>query len=537
MQTKKILAFTIALGLSTNLYASNDFDMGKVQIVGKDAQEEKIDPAKNSLSMDIGERSYPMPELIPETGPQEFKPMTEKQILNNFHRESKEEISVSAGLGTRGSNELIINGKGERAGYIGDIIIRRETRDGYKSFYDTRHSGLKAVVTSTGEGSYILSGAGEYSVSKQAQRGTKTIPTPDAGFEDSVSRISLVGNSTLEDGAFFKGHASIDSISRNITNSKVAFNEDQTVFSLKAGASYNKKLTDKFRGVAAVDLKSDKFTVSNGKDRKLTKTVLDLGGDYEVSEKANLKFGFKAMSLMEKDRTSPYASIDYRWAKPWQAYLAYDEDLCNDSLEQIFMPSRYVVANALKASRTRTWKGGVNYKTNRGDTLGVEFFSQREADAIEYLDAYDPGKAMLTSTFRFVNDVRRRGTTLRGTFKLEKHFKFKISTTYQTPEDDATGRRISYEPEKILDVGLNYTEGKFMIDFTRRAEFNRTAHTTTASFGADDYSRADLAVRYKMNQRFSAYLKIKDLYDEASEIRYNVPEEGRVTLAGIEAHF
>jgi hypothetical protein len=537
MQTKKLFALTIALGLTSSLYAADDFDMGKVQIVGKDAQVEKIDPAKTSLSMEIGERFNPMPELVPETGPAEFKPMTEKQILNNFHRENREEISVAAGMGTRGSNELIINGKGVKEGYTGDLIIRREARDGYKSFVDTRKTAINAIVTSTGEGSYTLSGAGKYSSAKQAERGTRAIPTPDAGFEDSVTRLSVRGNSTLEDGSFFKGYAAVDSLGRDISNSAVSFSEEQTVFSLTAGASYLKKLHKNFRGKAAIDLRSDKFSVSQGPDRKLTKTVLDLGGDYEINENAELLFGLKAMSLMEKDRTSPYATFDYRWKEPWQLILSYDEDLGNDSLEQIFMPSRYVVESALEASRKRTWKGGVNYRTRKGDTIGVEFFSQQESDAIEYLDAYDPGKAMLTSAFRFVNDVNRKGTRLKGSFKLEENFKFNISTTYQTPEDDATGRRISYEPERILDVGVNYTEGKFMVDFTRRAEFDRTAHTPTASFSADDYTRSDLAVRYKVNNRFSAYLKIKDLYDEAKEIRYDVPEEGRVTLAGIEAHF
>ncbi|MEW6711211.1 MAG: TonB-dependent receptor, partial [Candidatus Riflebacteria bacterium] len=198
---------------------------------------------------------------------------------------------------------------------------------------------------------------------------------------------------------------------------------------------------------------------------------------------------------------------------------------------------RYVIGNALDASHQKTWKGGLNYRTSKGDTLGIEFFSQTENDAIEYLDAYDPGKAMLTSTFRFLNEAKRKGTTLKGSFKLEKNFTFNVATTYQTPEDSATGRRISYEPERILDVGVNYTEGKFMIDFTRRAEFDRTARTANLSFGAEDYSRSDLAVRYRLNDRFSTYLKIKDLYDEANEIRYNVPEEGRVTLAGLEAHF
>lgn len=537
MQSKKLLALTLALSLGSSVFANDDFDMGKVQIIGKDAQNEKIDATQHSLSMDIDDRYAPMPELIPDAGKSDFRPMTEKPILNNFHRDNKEEISVSAGMGTRGANELIINGKGIKEGYTGDVIIRREARDGYKSNFDTRSTALNAVVTSSGEGSYILSGSGEYSTAKTAERGLRTIPTPNAGREDSTSRLAIKGHSTLKDGAFFKGYASVDSLGREISNSQVSFAEEQTVFAATAGASYQKKIGDKLRGKAGIDLRSDKFTVTGGQDRRLTKTVFDLGGDYEISEKAGLLFGLKSMNLMSEHRTAPYLTLNYRWEKPWQLVFSYDEDLGNDNLEQIFMPARYVVANALEASHKKTWRGGLNYRTNKGDTLGLEFFSQVENDAIEYVDAYDPGKAMLTSSFRFIDEARRKGTTLRGSFKLEKNFRFNVATTYQKPEDNATGRSISYEPERILDVGVNYSEGKFMIDFTRRAEFERTARTATAAFGAEDYSRSDLAVRYKLNDRFSTYLKIKDLYDEAKEIRYNVPEEGRVTLAGLEAHF
>ncbi|MFZ5952472.1 MAG: hypothetical protein ACOYXC_17355, partial [Candidatus Rifleibacteriota bacterium] len=74
MQNKTILALTLALGLGSSLYAGDDFDMGKVQIIGKDAQVEKIDPTAHSISMDIDDRYAPMPELIPEAGSNEYKP-------------------------------------------------------------------------------------------------------------------------------------------------------------------------------------------------------------------------------------------------------------------------------------------------------------------------------------------------------------------------------------------------------------------------------------------------------------------------------
>ena len=537
MQTRKLITLAMVLGLSTQLHAADTFDMGKVQVVGKDAQTEKIDPARQQITFEMGERSAPMPELVPDVGPLEFRPMTEKQLLNNFHRENKDELSVAAGIGTRGSNEIIVNGRGSKEGYIGDVTIRRESRDGFRSSVDTSKTGLEANVSSTGEGSYSMTAGGEYSVEEYAQRGLTTIPSPDAGIENNVSRINVTGNSTLEDGSFFKGNVDIDSMSRDIRNPAVSFSEEQTTFSISAGASYLKKLTDKFKGRAALDLKKDKFTVTAGSDRDFTKTVLDLGGVYEASAKATANFGLKRMSLMSKDEIAPYASLDYRFSKPWQLLLAYDVDLGNDSLEKIFMPSRYVAASDIMASHLKTTTGSLNYRTNKGDTLGVDLFSQTEEDAIEYLDFHNPGKRMLESQLNFVNEAKRSGVSLRGSFKIEDNFRISLKGTAQTTENNVTGQRLSYEPKRLLDVGFNYTEGKFMVDFTRRAEFDRLAHTPTATFSADDYSRSDLAVRYKLSERFSTYLKIKDLYDEASQIRYDVPEEGRVTLAGLEAHF
>lgn len=537
MQTRKLIAIAIAMGVSAQLCGNDTFDMGKVQVVGKDAQTEKIDPSRYQSTLDLGERSVPMPELVPDTGPLEFRPMTEKQLLNNFHRENKDEISVAAGVGTRGSNELIINGQGSKEGYIGDLNIRRERRDGYGSSVDTSKTGLEANISSTGEGSYAITAGGEYSVEEYAQRGMQTVPSPGAGIENQVSRIKVTGNSTLEDGSFFTGRVSIDSVARDVNNPGVNFSEKQTTFSSSAGATYLKKLTNKFKGRAALDLKKDKFTVTAGADRSLTKTVLDLGGVYEVSKKATADFGLKRMSLMSKDATSPYASLDYRFSEPWQLLLAYEEDLGNDNLEKIFMPSRYVTAANVRASHLKTASGKLNYRTKKGDTMGVELFKQTEEDGIEYLDFHNPGKRMLESQLNFVDEARRSGISLRGSFKIEDNFRISLKGTAQTTENNQTGQRLSYEPKRLLDVGFNYTEGKLMIDFTRRAEFDRKAHTPTATFSADDYSRSDLAVRYRLNDKFSTYLKIKDLYDEASKIRYDVSEEGRVTLAGLEAHF
>ena len=537
MKKKQLLTLAIAMALTSNVLTADTFDMGKVQVVGKDAQEEKIDQVKNELNLSMGDKFNPMPEIIPDSNQDAIKPLTEKKIIQNIHKENKEEISVSLGLGNSGANEIIIDGKGEKNGYTGDIRISRQAKDGYKSSVEDKKGLIAGTVSSVGEGSYNLTFSGEYGYETFGQRGTNILPTPNVKIEDSGIRFGVNGHSTLEDGAFFTGFAKIDSLSRDTTNSRVNFNQEDSVFSFNTGASYLKSLTPKFKGKAAVQIKSDEYTSTGNPDRDFTKSALELGGDYELSNKAVANFGFKSINLMSKNSISPFFKLDYRWSKPWQAIVSYNEDLGNDSMEEIFMPARYVSDNPIKASHKKRLQGTVNYKTRKGHTLGVDVFSEKEEDAIEYLDFYDPGKAMLTSTFRFVPDAKRKGTTLRGAFKIEDNFKLKIKTTYQTPEDNATGRRLSYEPKRILDVGFNYTEGKFMMDFSRRAEFDRTAHSTTASMGAEDYSRSDLIVRYKINKTYNAYLKIKDLYDEAKQLRYDVPEEGRLSVAGIEAHF
>lgn len=537
MQTNKILTLAVALGLSANLCIADTFDMGKVQVVGKDAQSEKIDPARHKINFEMGERFAPMPQMIPDVSPQEFRPMTEKQILDNFHREEKDELSAAIGLGTRGSNELIVNGKGSRAGYIGDIIIRRESRDGYHSNIDSKHSGIEATVTNTAHGSYVLSGSGEYSNSEFAQRGTKSRPTPDAGIEDGVFKLGFAGHSTLEDGSFMTGFLDVGNIDREIRNSETGYSEDQTLKTFSAGVTYLKSLGDRFKGRAGINVKNDKVDFSNSANRSFTKSDLSLGVDYELSEKALAKVGFRYLDMKDRNGLSPFASIDYQLSEPWKLSLGYSEDYGNDSLERLYLPSRYVVGDDFKASKIKTLRASANYKTDRGDTLGLEVFNQKESDGIEFLDEFDPGKAMLTSRLRTLSEIARKGTAISGAFKIEDNFTINLKGTFQNPEDNATGRRISYEPKRILDVGLNYSENRLMIDFTRRAEFDRVAHTPLTSFDAQDYSRSDLAARYKLNNRFSVYLKIKDIYDEAKMLRHEVAEEGRVSLAGLEAHF
>ena len=151
-------------------------------------------------------------------------------------------------------------------------------------------------------------------------------------------------------------------------------------------------------------------------------------------------------------------------------------------------------------------------------------FSQKEDNSIEYVDVNNfDGRRILSSRVAYA-DAERKGLTFRGDFKIDDGLTLCLSATAQSPED-SNGNRLSYEAKQILDVGLNYTNNKVMLDFTRRAESGRKAYVGINGgpmrlVGLSDYSRSDLAVKYKLNDRFSAYCKIKDLYDEGKKITW-----------------
>ena len=284
--------------------------------------------------------------------------------------------------------------------------------------------------------------------------------------------------------------------------------------------------------------------IDYGKDVDFTKTVAAGGIEKELSSKAVGGIGIKAMKHKKEDRLSPYMNFSYQPNSIWKLSLGYEEDLGNDNLERIFLPhNRYVDSKNLdfKASTKKTIKSSIDYRTHNGDCIGVDLFSQKEDDAISFydLDNFD-GRRILSSRIGF-NDAKRKGLTFRGDFKFEDGFALTLSATAQKPED-RNGNRLSYEPKRILDVGFSYTKDKLMLDFTRRAESGRKAYVGNnggplGMVNLSDYSRSDLAVKYKLNDRFTGYVKIKDLYDERKKIRHDVSEEGRVTLGGLEMHF
>lgn len=535
MQFKTVLALSAVFLTSVSVNAET-FDMGKIEVLGRDAQTQKIDPTRQRINFEMGERFTPMPQLVPEVTERRYEPMTEKQILQNIHKENRDSVSLALGAGNRGAREMTLNAQGTAGGYQGDFLFRRETRDGYRTSVDSRRSVIEGGINNASYQGYVLTGRGKYFTDKFGMPGQRTIPTPAAGIEDSGQRIGVRGHSTLDDGAYMSGQVTIDSISRDIKNPGV-YSTEQSLLAFSGRLNYLKPISSGMSGIGRIQVGSEKIDYSAGNNRSFSSAVFDLGVDYEFSSRTNAEFGLRYMNMKNVSDLGPFAEVNHRLSDPLRLSLSYDERLGNNSLETLYMPSRYVVTDDFRASKIKTIKSSVDYRTVRGDNIGAELFVQKEVDGIEYLDDYDPAKQLFTSRINQLSEIRRRGTAIRGDFQLEDNFRINIKKTFQKTEDNVTSRRISYEPRRILDVGFNYTENRLMIDFTRRAEFSRVAHTPVNSFDADDYARSDIVAKYKFNDRYRAYLKIEDLYDKRRELRYDVPEQGRVSILGVEAHF
>lgn len=546
MRLNKIMALAIACGISASAYATDTFDMGNVQVVGKDDQSNKVIQSLSDISFTMTDKEIPMPELTPEMASLDYKPLTEKPTLSNIHRENKNEFSAALGFGNKKSNEIYVNGKGQNENYNADFLVIRQTKDGYKSKVDTERTGLKARISATNVDATILNGGLEILSEKKALRGTNTSidngTDANAKLSNDAKRVWINGDSTLENGAFVKGYATVDVLDRETTND-VGFSDDQNIRALRIGGNYQDSINDKMKAKASLDIRRETMDTDYGEDVSFTKLVASGGVEKEFSPKTLGGFGLKAMKLKNKDRLSPYAMVSYAPDDAWKLTLSYEENLGNDSLEEMFMPDRYVDTKGFdfKASVEKTVKFSTDYKTKQGHILGIDLFSQREKDSAEYydIDNFD-GQRILSSRIAYA-DAKRKGITLRGDFKFDEHFTITLRGTAQDPKD-SNGNRLSYEPKRILDVGLNYANRKLMIDFTRRAEYDRKAYAGVnggpiAEKDASDYSRSDIAIRYKLDDRFTTYVKIKDLYDEGDKIRHDVSEEGRVTLAGLEMHF
>jgi len=530
-----LLIASLALPMPV-LAAKHAYDMGKVQVVGKDAQSEAAfnDPAP--IDLEMGARAMPLPEILPDRFEREPQTLEEKPFIAEKPL-TKDELSVSAGAGTRGSKELRASGKGSYESYTGEIGLSRESKDGFLSSVNDSRNLVTGKLSTSGEGSYQLILTGLTGSDNFAQRGTRANPTPAAGISDDDLGFSIRGNSTLSDGAYFSAYGKVDSSKRDTTNGPFSFNEDSEMLSTIAGAEYRKSIRPTITGRAALDLKRDRYSISNGPDQKLTKRTSTLAAEIEMSKLAFLTLGAKDISLMDRSRFTPLLKLDYRWDKPWQFLLIYEEDLGNDSLHEIYMPRRYVPFGSVAASHKRDTSGQVNYRSENGNLLGAEIFSRREDNSREYVDMFEPAKGILSSVIRLAPDARRAGVRLHGTFKLDETFTLNLASTFQNPRDLTNDRRLSYEPRRLFEIGLGYADGPFHLDFARHASYDRSAYIPATQVDAGDYSRSDLVFRYNFSTTFKAFIKVRDLYDEAKHLRYNVPEEGRVSLAGIEASF
>ena len=547
MRFNKIIALAIACGISATAYAADTFDMGNVQVVGKDAQTGAISQSANNLEFGMTDKSIPMPELTPEIESLEYQPMTEKPVIENIHRENKNEFSAALGVGNRSSSEVYVNGKTQQDNYDADLIIFHHKKDGFKSTVDTKQTGIKARITSFDNDTTTVHGGVEILDSKGALRGTKASinngTDANAKINDDNKRIWINGDKTLDNGAFLKGYAKFDMLERETSND-VHFKDEQDLKSFRVGATYKNRIDDKTKANATLDIRKEDLDSDCGNDISFTKTVAAFGATRELSPKTEGSFGIKAMKLKHEDRLSPYANVSYKPDELWKISLGYEEDLGNDNLERLFLPrNRYVDTKAFDfdASVKKTLKASVDYRTHNGDLLGVDLFTQKEDKSLEFVDIDNfDGRRILSSRPMYA-DAKRKGMTFRGDFAFEEGFTLTIRATAQDPKD-SDGNRLSYEAKQILDVGLNYKNDKWMFDFTRRAESGRKAYAAVNGepyglHSLSDYTRSDLAVRYKFNERFTGYIKVKDLYDEAKKVRKDVEEEGRVTLGGLEFHF
>ncbi|HNV69989.1 MAG TPA: TonB-dependent receptor [Candidatus Ozemobacteraceae bacterium] len=515
--------------------AKDTYDLGKVQVVGQDAQSTSMTPDSDTISQEMGERSELTPE-IPLTEEKEVEKPVQKPTAPETVKTRTGGFTMGMAKGTRNSFEVYGKGHGYQNGYIGSLSVGRSSRDGFRSTRSEDRTWADLSLHGN-EGSYDLDVAGTLATDKFAQRGWRTNPSPDAAIEDAPRRLIVKGSSTLPDGAYFQAEAAVDSITRTTSNRPFGVNEEATLSSGRVGAEYASKLSEAVLGKVGFDIRRDSFGLQNGPEQDLTKRNLRLSAQHRFERGSSIELGLKSLGLMNRERTAPMFRLDYRMKEPWQLILSYDEDLGNDSLEKVFLPRQYVGFATLRASHQKRTSAKVNYRSPEQFHLGLELFQESEDQGVEYVDAHDVARNLLTSQIRFADDAKRRGMKVSGSVKLDEHFVLKAGATFQNPEDTATGRQLSYEAKRLFDVELAYEHRSLKFNINRKSESDRVAYTPVTKVGLEDYSRTDLECKYQFDKHFSAFVRVNDLYDEAQEKRYNVPEEGRVSLLGVEAQF
>lgn len=535
--TLALVAISLLLNCSTTrLDAKETWDLGNVQVVGADAQTTPMTPDAEEISLQMGEKKDSMP-VIPVDAmavPVKAKPRavtaSEAPVLSRF--------GLGYSRGSRDWEEFHLSALGSMNGYQGSLEVGKDHRNGFKSFVDEDHSLASAKIKYAGvdEESFEMEAAGNLRWDRYSQRGTRAIPTPDAGIEDVGRSLTVGGCSTLPDGGWFNASATIENISRNVANSLITFSEDSTGVSTRVSGEYKTLLRPKVTGKANLGIRRDSCAIERGPEQSSTKRTLGAGAELELNEKTFFELGFKHQGLMDKTRTSPNFRLDHRPSSNWQFVLAWEEDLVNDRLTDYFFAPNYVTYANLNASLKKRQSGRANFRSGDGWNIGCELFLEKEDNALEYFDRYDAGKGMLVYDLGMANDARRTGVLIDGQAKLDDNFTFEVRTIWQDPKDRASGRRLSYEAKRSMDVALKYSSGPLEMAVSRLARYDRRTYLP-AEVDPGDYSRADLSCRYSFQKNLKGYVHVKDLYDEAKRERNNVLEEGRITRAGVEFDF
>ena len=263
MHYKKLIALALACGIGATVYAADTYDMGNVQVVGKDDQSEKIVQSTNDLAFGMTDKSIPLPDLTPEIETLEYQPMTEKPAVSNIlYQKNIHEFSAALGMGNRDSSEMYVNGKTQSDKYNTDILILRQSKDGFKSTVDSKRTGLKARITTTDDDTNIVSGGVEILDAQNALRGTeRTIGNgldANAKLENDHKRVWVNSDTTLENGAFVKGYVTIDALGRDVSNN-VGFRDEQDVRAYRIGGTYKNRIDDKTTANASIDVRKEEL--------------------------------------------------------------------------------------------------------------------------------------------------------------------------------------------------------------------------------------------------------------------------------------
>ncbi|MBF0544939.1 MAG: TonB-dependent receptor [Candidatus Riflebacteria bacterium] len=534
----KIFLIFLCLAFASNPCKGKDpYDLGKVQILGKDAQSREITPELPEIPLEIGDKKEPLPEIASETL-NLIPPIGKVEPLPNVTpaQSKAKNLKLDYARGTRGWEKTEFSAQGVQSGYTANFDIFREFRDAYKTTIRTQKSVFEGSLKFSEQENHDLEGTVSVSKNQFGLRGTNAILTPKIGIKDDGTSIKLKGQSTLSDGALLTCNGDFSQISRNTGNNGLSFNEDSNLSSSRFDAEYKFSVNSQSTAKATLNLFKDDYSIENGSRLGLTKRMFAFSGEFELQERAYLEFGLKSSNLMDRERTSPVVKLDLRSNSPWQAIFSYDENLGNDDLKKLFMPEYHVSIAPLKASLKKDFNFRLNYQAQEGLHLGGEIFRDKEEDGVELNDQYLTKQKVWTQNVSTVPKVVRNGFSLYGQADLDDNLKLKIKSTIQDPTNESVGRQLAYEPKRMLEVSAEYKAEKFEMEFVRNAKFDLKTYFPGSTENWD-YSRSDISCKYHFNTNLTMYLSIQDLYNESKSLRYNVPEEGRLSLAGLDMNF